>query len=342
MQTPFTEKKGFRGNPPRIGIALGGGGARGLAHLGVLMALEEEHIPIHCISGTSAGAIIGAMYAQNPDAKTAIEQIKASFSEGIYEQLQLNCLKNASNSSFLHQFTQRIKRSILISFAQSKRALLSDVCFRDNLTRFIKEGNIEDTKIPFGIVATSLHSGEDVYFTSGDILTAVTASSAISGFLTPVDLNEDLLTDGAVSCPVPVTLLKDMGAETTIGVEISNREFTPLEEVNVIEIIARAEMIESIRLSEMMVKTADVAICPNTKDIHWSDFSRIDELIEAGLESAREKLPDIHSAIQRMRPWYRRLYRTPSGIPHALKVADWGTHSLKKHIYKVARGGRDK
>jgi len=274
------------------------------------------------------------MYAQNPNARTIIEQIKSSLSEGIYEQLQLNCLKNASNSSFLHQFTQRIKRSILISFAQSKRALLSDVCFRDNLTRFVKEGNIEDTKIPFGIVATSLHTGEDVYFTSGDILTAVTASSAISGFLTPVDLDEDLLTDAAVSCPVPVTLLKDMGAETTIGVEISNREFTPLEEVNVIEIIARAEMIESIRLSEMMVKTADEAICPNTKDIHRSDFSRIDELIEAGLESTREKLPDIYSAIQRMRLWYRRLYPTPREYRMPLRSRTGETTAIKSTFTK--------
>lgn len=318
MRIPFTEKKRFQSVPPRIGIALGGGGARGLAHLGVLMALEEEHIPIHCITGTSAGAIIGAMYAQNPDAGSLIEQIKASVSEGIYEQLQLNWLKNTRNSSFLHQITHRIKRSIVINLAQSKRALLSDVCFRDNLTHFIKEGKIEETRIPFGMVATSLHTGEDVYFTSGDILTAVTASSAISGFLAPVDINGDLLTDGAVSCPVPVTLLKELGAEATIGIEISNREFAPLEEVNILEIMTRAEMIESIRLSQMMVKSADVAICPDTKDIHWSDFSRIDELIEAGLEGTREKLPDIYSAIQRRRPWYRRFSPIPSGISHAL------------------------
>jgi NTE family protein len=324
MLISFPEEKRFRNTPSRIGIALGGGGARGLAHLGVLMALEEAHIPIHFITGASAGAIVGAMYAQNPDAMAAIAQIKASFSDGIFEQLQLNCLKTARASSFLHQTTRNIKKRIMINLAQSKRALLSDVCARDNLTRFIKEGNIEDTRIPFGIVATSLHTGEDVCFTSGDILTAVTASSAISGFLAPVDLNGDLLTDGAVSCPVPVKLLKDMGAETTIGVEISNRDIAPLEEVNVIEIIARAEMIESIRLSQMMVKTADVAICPDTKDIHWSDFSRIDELIEAGLESTREKLPDIYSAFQRRRPWYRRFPPIPSRISHAPIAADGG------------------
>ncbi|MBW1944701.1 MAG: patatin-like phospholipase family protein [Deltaproteobacteria bacterium] len=190
--------------------------------------------------------------------------------------------------------------------AQSRKALLPDLSLKDILDRFIKEGNIEDTKIPFGVVATSLHTGEDVFFTSGDILTAVVASASISGFLSPIDLNDDLLTDGAVSSPVPVDLLRHMGAEVTIGVEICNREYSPLEEVNVIEIIARAEMIESIRLSEMMVKTADVAICPNTKDIHWSDFSRTDELIEAGMISAQEKMFEIKKAIRKVRPWYKR------------------------------------
>ena len=92
MRIPFSEKKGFRSIPPRIGIALGGGGARGLAHLGVLKALEEAQIPIHCISGTSAGAIIGAMYAQNPDAEAISDRIKESIAGGIHEKLQLDCL----------------------------------------------------------------------------------------------------------------------------------------------------------------------------------------------------------------------------------------------------------
>ncbi len=288
----------------KIGIALGGGGARGLAHVGVLKALEEEGIPIHYITGSSIGAIVGAMYAQHPNADFLIDRFKQSLDEEFYDQLSLTYLKtdDERNGSFLHQATQNIKRRIVINLAQSREALLTNVRLRNVLSKFIDEGKIEYTTIPLGIVSTNLHTGDNIVFKTGDIITAVAASSSIPGYMSPLRWNGNLLADGAVSCPVPVQFLPEMGAELTIGVEICTRKFHPLEAINVIEIIARAEMIESRTLSQMMVKTADVAICPDTKDVYWSDFSRKDELIEAGIKSAREKLPEIKKAIQKKFP----------------------------------------
>ena len=89
--------------------------------------------------------------------------------------------------------------------------------------------------------------------------------------------------DGAVSCPVPVTYLSEMGADVTIGVEVSIRKFQPIDSVNIISIIDRAENITSTLLAEMMVKRADVSICPDTQDIYWSDFMRFPDLIEEGI-----------------------------------------------------------
>ena len=294
----------------KIGIALGGGGARGLAHAGILKVLEQEGIRIHSVSGASVGSIVGAMYAQNPDADAMIERFKATLDEGFYRQLGLKHLRpnSAQEESFLLQASRNIKRRIVINLAQSRTALLKEFRLSKVLSRLIDEGDIKDTKIPLAIVATSLHTGEDIVFRNGDILNAIAASSAIPGFLPPIPYNEDLLTDGGVSSPVPVHLLCDMGAHMTIGVDISMREYPALEEPNAIDIISRAEMITSRNLARMMSDTADVTISPDTRDVHWSEFSRFDELIQAGMESAKEKLPEIKKAIRRKRPWYRRLF----------------------------------
>jgi len=293
----------------RIGIALGGGGARGLAHVGVLKVLEEEGIPLHYIAGTSIGAVVGAAYAQNPKADFLVERFGQSLDEEFYSQLGLEYLKTngCQEGSFLHQTTANIKRRIAINLAQSRTGLLKEVRLKKILVRLIDQGDIEDTKIPLCVVATSLHTGDDIVFKTGDIIDAVAASSSIPGFLCPVCLNGDLITDGGVSCPVPVKYLPRTEVDVTICVELAMREFPPMESVNAIEIIGRADMITSRNLSLMMARTADVAIYPDTKDIHWSEFSRADELIEAGIESAREKLPEIKNAIQKKLPWYKRI-----------------------------------
>jgi len=294
----------------KIGIALGGGGARGLAHVGILKVFEEERIPVHCISGASVGAVVGAMYAQNPNVDSMIERFKKSFAEGFYEQLGLKYLRknDASEGSFLHQASKSIKRRIVINMAQNRKALLKELRLSVILSKLIDEGNIEDAKIPLTIVATSLNTGDDIVFRSGDIVTAVAASSSIPGFLPPVELGNDLLTDGGASSPVPVQFLHKMGADLSIGVEICMREFPILESPNAIEIISRAEMITARNLARSMAETADVVILPDTKDVHWSDFSRFDELIEAGMESAREKLTEIKKTIKRNTPLYKRLF----------------------------------
>lgn len=297
---------------PKIGIALGGGGARGLAHAGILKVLEEEGIPIYCISGASVGAVVGAMYAQNPDIDILIERFKTTLDESFFNQLGLKHLrtKYAQEGSFLHQASRSIKRRIVINLAQNRMALLKELRLSNVLDRLIEKGNIEDTKIPLAIVSTSLHTGEDIVFRSGDILSAIAASSAIPGFLPPILTDDDLLTDGGAGCPVPVPPLHEMGADTTIAVEICMREYAPLESPSALEIISRAEMITSRNLARMMADTADVSIHPDTKDVHWSEFSRFDELIEAGMESARETMPEIKKAIRSKRPWYKRLLLT--------------------------------
>jgi len=294
---------------PKIGIALGGGGARGLAHVGILKVLEEEGLPIHCISGASVGAVVGAMYAQNPDSNALVERFKTTLDENFFSQMGLKHLRSnyAQEGSFLHQASHCIKRRIVINLAQSRMALLKEVRLSKVLSRLVDEGDIEDTKIPLAVVATNLQTGEDIVFRTGGIINALAASSAIPGFLPPILHDDGMLTDGGTSCPVPVDVLYELGADMTIAVEICMRDFPPMEDPNAIEIISRSEMITSRNLARMMAETADVSIFPDTQDVHWSEFFRFDELIEAGMQSAKKNIPKIKKAIRTKRPWYKNI-----------------------------------
>jgi NTE family protein len=256
------------------------------------------------------GAVVGALYAQNPNSDDLVKTFRAILNENFYEQLGLNHLKEASakEGEFFQQALQKIKKRIVINLAINKPAILKEVRLREILAKFIKPGNIEDTQIPLGIISTSLQSGQDILFRTGNIIDALTASSSIPGFFSPTSLSDDLLTDGSVSCPVPVEFLPEMGAELTIGVEINLHNFTPLKELNIIEIMARVNLITSRNLARLMVNKADLAICPDTKDIQWSHFSRSEELIEAGVQITRAKLPELHEIIHKKYPWYKRVF----------------------------------
>ena len=214
----------------KVGVALGAGGARGFAHIGVLKVLQEEHIPIDCITGSSAGAIVGAMYAQQPDIHSLIERFERSLDEDSYERLGLSYLKSNcdQNDSFFRHVTQNIKRRIIINLAQNRQSLLKDMTIRSIVSEVIDEGTIDTTKIPLGIVATSVHTGDSLLLTEGNIIDAVVASCSVPGFFPPTEHNGHLLVDGGVSCPVPVQFLDQMGADVTIAVEIGIRQCVPL------------------------------------------------------------------------------------------------------------------
>jgi|GEM_PF-1910747 len=255
------------------------------------------------------GALVAALYARNPDMDSLIQHFKESLRQVFHSEFKLDYLRPVCgrNGSFLRQTTRNLKRRIVLHLAQSRQALLKDFCLSEILSKFIDQGNIEDTKIPLGVVATSLKTGREVLIRNGDMIPAIVASSSIPCFLSPTPLNGDTLIDGAVSCPVPVQYLGEMGADVTIGIEVSMREYNELQSLNLLEILGRANMITSTKLSRMMVNTADVAICPDTKDIYWSEFSKIDELIEAGIESAKEKIPEIREAIERKLPLQKKV-----------------------------------
>lgn len=294
----------------KIGLALGGGGARGLAHVGVLKVLADEQIPIDLIVGTSMGAIIGAMYAQNPNIKKLMERLEIFFTSQDYESLGLKFIvpKNDQNPSLLNQLVQTVANRIIVNIAQSRAGIIKTERLFEAIAKLIDDGKIEDTKIRFACAATDLNSGQTVLFEKGDIRSAVTISSSIPGFIKPHETNGRLLSDGGITAPVPIAEARKMGADVVIGVSVDPQQISSLEEPHVINIISRADMIRGRLLSGILMKSADIQLLPALGEVHWSELLRYKEFIAAGEQETRNKIALIRSVVFKKQSFFQRLF----------------------------------
>lgn len=295
---------------PKIGLALGGGGARGLAHLGVLRVLEEEGIPIHLIAGTSMGAVIGAMYAQNPNASEVTHRLESYLKGNDYESLGLKYIvpQNGSSPSVLTQFMKTIAKRIVINYAASRTGLVKSERLSDAIGVLIDEMDIRDTKIPFVAVATDLNSGETVSFREGSLRSAVRMSSSIPGYISPEEMNGKLITDGGVSAPIPVEIVRELGAEIVIGVSAGVKNIQALDDPHIVEIINRTDVVRGMYLSRLQLALADVGLHPDVKDAHWSEFLRYEDFIAAGVEETRKKMSEIRRALKSKQGFFSRMF----------------------------------
>ncbi|HMA62253.1 MAG TPA: patatin-like phospholipase family protein [bacterium] len=296
----------------RIGLALGGGGARGMAHLGILKVLEENGVPIDFIAGTSMGAIIGAMYAQKPDADALIKRFDEYFKDKTYKDLGLEKAVPQKNRepSILHQFVEAVGKRIVLNFAFSRSALLQKNTLDDAIQSFVKKGKFKDTKIPFYAVCTDLNYGEPVIFKSGDIQKAVKLSSSIPIYFPPLAEDGKLLTDGGVTSPVPVNEIKDADVDIIIAVSVARNRYHPLDQdPKLLDIITRMQYIKGAYLSQAQMEKADIVLDPVFDDAHWSEFLKYREFIETGKREAQNQIDDILELIRKKQSITSRLIR---------------------------------
>jgi NTE family protein len=165
---------------------------------------------------------------------------------------------------------------------------------------------IEDCKIPYACVASDLRSGETVTFRKGPIRPAVEGSSAIPGFLPPVKYNGQILIDGGVSNNFPVDVVGHMGAKFVIAIDASLNFDTKQEVDNVIDLVIRSAQISVRHLDNHLMQHADFVIKPDTGDVHWSEFNRVDELIKKGENAAIEAVPRIRTLLKRRKRLFSR------------------------------------
>jgi len=288
----------------RVGLALSGGGGRGLAQVGVLKSLERAGISIDVIAGTSVGAIIGGVYACWPDAAELEKRVLAFVRSKYIESLNLATIRRLGGIPMIGEEesehvdpgvfdrVQTAFRGLYAShLALSRRAILSGERVQRVLDTVFDGRTFEDTEIPFGAVAVDLHEGCEVIIGSGPLARGVAASSAIPGIFPPVELNGRLLCDGGYTSPVPIDAVKTLGANVAIAVDVSQHGIAVSDLANGVEIAMRSSEISLMALEQEQLRRADVVIPARGQKRHWSDFSRPEEAIRVG-EIACDKLLD--------------------------------------------------
>jgi NTE family protein len=254
--------------PFRLGIALGGGFARGIAHVGVLRVLEKENIPINYIAGTSVGALIGAIYCSGVSAEE-MEKIACRVRFRDFARWTISRMGFASN--------QR-----MIGFLQS----------------VLKVKTFEELRIPLAVTATDFATGSGAVFDSGSLVDPVRASCAYPGMFLPVNVNGQLCVDGMLAHPVPTQPLRDVGCSHVLGVHLKGRWGTSTGPRHLFDVIGQCFAIAQDKNDGLWRPWADLAIEPNVSAFKYDDFECTPDLLRAGEEAMRAALPQVRAWMQ--------------------------------------------
>ncbi|MEI7501335.1 MAG: patatin-like phospholipase family protein [Bacteroidota bacterium] len=261
IKMPLPRKLSAR---PGVALALGGGAFHGPAHVGVIKALEENNVPIDLIIGASAGSLVGAMYADHPDADSLLRFVNTKANQ-IFD----------------------------FSLFRSSEGFISGKKLQNYILKNCRSKNIEDTQIPFGAVTTDLVSGKSIVLTSGPIAPSVNASCAIPFIFEPVKMYGRTFVDGGVLNNVPADICRDMGARVVIAVDIMEFGDTTSEIDNMLKVLMRSLAIASGQLKAEKIAKADILIVPNMKGIPYMSGARNKDAYDSGYIAAMRFMPRI-------------------------------------------------
>ncbi len=284
----------------KLGIALGGGGARGLAHIGVLKVLERENIPIYAITGCSMGSVVGGLYAYLQNAQDVEDYIFDILSNPVVKELDLENLSEnkKEDDGLVEKITEFIQNRVAALRAINDLSIISKETTK-KIFSLLPDTKIEKLPIKFSAISTNLMNGEEVNFTSGNFRRVIMASSAIPGIFPPVKIGSALYIDGNAAESVPVGKVKELGADRVIAVDVT-RDITitsPLN--NAIEVVFRAQDISTYHLSNERLKGADLILKPDVKTLSWADFNYAKDIIKAGENETEKMLPKIRELIDK-------------------------------------------
>lgn len=276
-----------------IGLVLGGGGARGAAHIGALKVLHPQGIQFDRIAGTSAGAVIGAMYAATLDPEWMIDRFHAFIKSDEFKHTRVKSVRPDKNpDSVLGQMSRFVHNQFVIAMAINRESIIEKKVLIDAIRFLIPVREFSDLQIPLSVVCSDLNSGETIVHEDGNLIEAVAQSSSIPGFVEPTLQDGKRIVDGGVTAPFPADVIRDR-VDFLLGVNISWSNPKPMKKSNILEIITRTEMITSMKLTSNLVKQADYVIKPDTMGLHWSEFNSIDALIDKGSQAAKAALPAL-------------------------------------------------
>lgn len=258
---------------PKVALALGGGTARGLAHIGVIKVLVEKKVPIDFITGTSIGAIVGSFYAKNLD---------------VFE-VERFALENGN------------KRIVELLDPSFRFGLIRGRKIERFLKKHLGEISFKDLKIPLITVCSDLGSGESVYFSRGDLIKAIRASISIPLVFSPVEHHGRVLVDGHLSEPVPVSAAINHGADVVIAVNLDYKKKlkSDVSALSFRQVANRSTKILLYQLSKSNAEKADVVIAPDIDFYKFADFSSAKNYIEKGEVAARQAMPEIKKVLRK-------------------------------------------
>ncbi len=279
----------------KVGLALGGGAARGLAHLGVIKALKQASIPIDIISGTSVGGIVGAIYAANPDIDDAIERIQTYLNSPDFDKTRLELIKESSlePKSYFGQLKRYVKTGLFFVVSIRRSAFISEETFRQNLEHILPKGNIEECVLKLGLVSMNLDTAEEEVFTQGEIIQKVMASCAIPGIFPPINIDNANFVDGSWVNPVPVTVARALGANFIIAVDVAPGMDRRDKDPNGFDVTLRAAEGSRMSLKNYGLGFADVSLAVDLMDLHWADFTQMDKCIVEGEKTIKSSISII-------------------------------------------------
>lgn len=257
----------------KIGLALGGGGAKGLAHIGVIKALLNAGIKIDYIAGTSMGALVGGWYAATGDVETLEDLILHVKKSDFFSVKEIFNHKNKDGSFFRAE-----------SIADKLRKELGNI-------------KIEDLTTPFIALATNAKDGSEVRVKNGDLVDAIRASIALPIVFAPVKIDDHLLIDGGLVNPVPADVVKNMGAEYIIAVDVSSKWFAAPEEFitshDTFQVISSALGVIEYQIAKSILKSANLVLRPPVMSYAWLEFNKAKEIIKKGEEEVELNLREI-------------------------------------------------
>ncbi|MBU0635042.1 MAG: patatin-like phospholipase family protein [Candidatus Omnitrophica bacterium] len=289
--------------PVKVVLALGGGGVRGLAHIGILRALSKD-IPISMIAGTSMGAVVGALYALNLDT----EEVEKKLFE-ILEKKEIKEIERLISGHnvveekkiIIQRLLTFVKKMYLLNLRAIKRWIFSGREINSIFDELGFDIDFKKLKIPFSCMSVDLRTGDEVIMNKGNLKEAILASISLPGVFPPVKKGNRLLVDGGVICSVPVDAAKEMDADLVIAVGVESAIDYNKKLGNGFDIMFQADAIRAYKINEMKLKTADLIILPEVGHISWASFSQAPECIKAGEKAAEKMKPQILDMIRKKR-----------------------------------------
>ncbi|HEX4022187.1 MAG TPA: patatin-like phospholipase family protein [Acidobacteriaceae bacterium] len=306
----------------RIGLALGGGGALGLAHIGVLQWFDEHHVPVDALAGTSMGALIGGLYATG----RSPEDLKTVVSEDVFMNVfrldvaynSLDYRRRQDRRAFPNSFTLGLRNGV-----NTRNSLLTDEgldAFLDDIfLRYDNRTNFDHLPIPFRCVATDLNTSKPVVLSSGSLPDAIRASVSLPGVFSPVEVHGHALVDGGVVENLPVQIVRAMHVDVVIAVSLPMGAITPSDTNSIVGVLQRSFSVAIEQNEEASRRLANIVIMPQTQHYTSSDYSKSAQLIQLGYEAAEKMRAQL--------------------LPYALNDADWQQYLKERAARQAPRPG---